>query len=102
MSSLALKALIEIVFLKESENLLQNRSDLFVFKQVHEDVPVFLQKGYEMTETEVLAGLALDKFSRIKATEYINSNVKLFLMYFNNCSLNPIVEKKVRERKRGT
>lgn len=95
-SALITQALIGIVYQKEAETLLQRRSDLFVFKQVQEPVPLFFQNVSDMSERELFVGFAVDRRANISATEYINGNVKLFLKFFKNSFLFPIVEKEVK------
>lgn len=92
LSSLILKALVQIVHQREAETLLQRRPDLFIFKQVTEQVSGFLETP---EEGEKLKGFEAIKFMVICLDDFIKNNAKLLLTQFGNSSLGPIIEKNV-------
>lgn len=90
-----LEALVPLMQLAESAELLKSRKDLIIFKDAHiaPDLNGELEPEKYVTELELFAGFSVNQFSKATFNDWIQRNVKLMLAYFNVPWLQKVVER---------
>lgn len=95
LSSLIVKALIQILQQPEAETLIRARPDLVLFRQAHDTTGTLFGSSPEICNLDVFSGFSVGPFSQLNVDEWVQRNAMKMLEFLQNTTLYRVVEKEV-------